>query len=195
MKNSNRLNQVGQSELSVEQTLSMTYSSDATSDFGSDEKLRIPVAVEHELFSKPLDRYREIVRRVCADAGYAHGEVSIAIVNDQQMKRLHRDFLGVDETTDVISFPLSGEQESDKIEAEIVVCWEEAQRRAIEFDWNPEDELLLYVVHGILHLVGFDDTTETDFERMREAESKYLGEFGLNLVGRDQSAHPEDEQH
>jgi probable rRNA maturation factor len=56
-----------------------------------------------------------------------------------------------------------------------------AKERAGEFCWTPREELLLYVVHGILHLVGFDDITPEDRTDMRQKEKEYLAAIGITV--------------
>jgi probable rRNA maturation factor len=134
---------------------------------------------------------RAAVLAICEDARFRDGEVSIAIVGEREMQELHQRFLGDASPTDVLAFPLQAS--GALLEGEIVVCGDVARQSAPDYGWRTEDELLLYVVHGALHLVGYDDTSQQAFFRMREAEKKYLSGFGLSLVGRDQSAHPEEQ--
>lgn len=152
--------------------------------------LEIPISWGVDQPDWNIERMRTAVAVICQDAGFISGEISVAIVGNREMQDLHRRYLGDDSPTDVLAFPLHASD--TRLEGEIVVCWDVAQESAPEFQWRAEDELLLYVVHGALHLVGHDDTNEAAFQRMRTAEEKYVGAFGLTLLGRDQSAHPEE---
>jgi probable rRNA maturation factor len=127
----------------------------------------------------PLDSSRlvEAARRILSEAGYTRGEVSLAIVADDEMQQLNARWLEHDWPTDVLSFVL--EQAGDALEGEIIVSVETAQRQAAAFSWRAEDELLLYVIHGALHLVGHDDRSDEDQAAMRAAEAKHLARFGL----------------
>ncbi|REK10901.1 MAG: rRNA maturation RNase YbeY [Planctomycetota bacterium] len=122
-------------------------------------------------------RLKSAVASVLGDAGYDEGAISIAIVDDDEIHELNRRYLSHDYATDVLSFVL--EQEAGRIEGEIIASADTAARCAGEFGWAAEDELLLYVVHGALHLAGHDDADDTPRAAMREAERRYLAGFGV----------------
>ena len=121
----------------------------------------------------------EAVRLILSDHGFQHGEVSIAVVDDPTIRRLNREYLEHNYETDVLSFPLSLEPESGFIEGQLIVSTDTAQRVAIELSIAMQDELLLYVVHGALHLVGLLDKDPEHAKAMRQAEAKYLAHFGV----------------
>lgn len=127
----------------------------------------------------PVDeqRIREAVHKVLLAEGITAGEVNVAIVDDATIQSLNLRHLGHDDPTDVISFPL--ERRGGYLEGEIVASLDTARKAAAELGWPAEDELLLYVVHGTLHLVGYDDLSDTDRARMRCCERRHLAEFGL----------------
>lgn len=80
------------------------------------------------------------------------------------MARVHGDFLGDPTETDVITFPYG----------EILVCPAVARDRAAEFDFKVEQEILLYALHGLLHLAGYDDTTPKLAKEMALVQGKLL---------------------
>ena len=127
---------------------------------------------------QPLDTSRLVaaVRRILTDAGYAHSEVSLAIVADAEMQSLNAKWLAHDWPTDVLSFVI--DESDDSLEGQLIVSAETAQRQAAHYGWRAEDELLLYVIHGALHLVGHDDEDD-DIAAMRAAEAEHLAHFGL----------------
>ena len=69
----------------------------------------------------------------------------------------------------------------DRLEGEIVVSAETAQKNAPEFGWSPEEELCLYVVHGALHLAGYRDKTASEERAMRQAEQETLADIGIQV--------------
>ena len=91
-------------------------------------------------------------------------EVSVLIVSDRRMAALHRRFMKERGPTDVITFQ----------HGEIFIGVETAVRNARRFKNDLGSELQLYIVHGLLHLHGFDDEDETNTKRMRWAEKKIL---------------------
>ncbi len=129
----------------------------------------------------PVDetRIRQAVEMIVEDAAVADAQISVAIVDDSTIAQVHRDFLDLDEPTDVISFVL--EEGPGSLEGEVVASADTARREAAAYGWSPEDELLLYVIHGTLHLVGYDDTTDTARPEMRRQEAKYLARLGIDV--------------
>ncbi len=123
-------------------------------------------------------RIRQAVAAIAADAVVAQGEVSITLVRDAAMHQLNRQYLDHDYTTDVLSFVL--EREDDRLIGEIIANLDYAERESARYGWRPEDELLLYIIHGMLHLVGHDDLDEAGRAKMRHAEAAYLAPFGLS---------------
>ncbi len=152
----------------------------------SPKELEIFIA-DHQRRLK-IDRVllRRVVREILNDHGFRCGQVTVALVSDRTIQRLHRLFLHEDSPTDVLSFPL--EKSRKTIEGEIVVSTDTACRQAEEFNTTPSEELLLYVIHGALHLVGFHDHRSADRARMRRAEKRYLRRFGSQLHMRSTSS-------
>ena len=94
--------------------------------------------------------------------------VFVWLVSDRRMSRLHRQFLGQTGPTDVLTFQ----------HGEIFISVATAKRHARAFGNSLTRELQLYIVHGLLHLNGFDDRTETGARRMEKMQAKILGECG-----------------
>jgi probable rRNA maturation factor len=109
-------------------------------------------------------------------------EMSLALVGDARMSKLHAQFMGIPGPTDVLTFPLDEDARGRVTAGEVVVCVPEALRRAKEHKERPERELLLYALHGMLHLCGYDDRTAADFRRMHRTEDKILTELGIGPV-------------
>lgn len=100
------------------------------------------------------------------------GELSVVFVDDTQIGQIHRDFMGDPSPTDVITFPANHSMESA---GEIIVSVDHACNLASELDEPFSRELSLYLIHGWLHLAGYDDREEVDRTKMREAEKIALG--------------------
>jgi len=133
----------------------------------------------------PINKRRLIkaVRTVLASAQLAAGEISITVVDNPRMHELNREHLGHDYPTDVLSFVYM--REGNRIEGEIIVSADYAAAEATRYGWPADDELLLYVVHGGLHLVGYDDTTAEGSTEMRQQERAILATFDLIPPGRE----------
>lgn len=139
----------------------------------------IQVAIANEQDLLPLDeaRLRDAVAAVLAEEGPPAATVSVAVVDDPTIHRLNRQYLQHDYPTDVLSFALDASGEA--LDGEIIVSAETARAQGAQFGWGAEDELLLYAIHGALHLVGYDDLDPNEAARMRAAEARYLERFGL----------------
>lgn len=118
------------------------------------------------------------------------GQVRVAIVDDQRMSIAHQQFSGIAETTDVLTFDLADndpcfENISDKdfdkkvLDTDLTICFDQAMRQSALHNHPVEHELLLYIVHGVLHCLGYDDHDETGYQQMHEKEDELLASIGL----------------
>ena len=142
------------------------------------KKLQIEVTNRQRRLTFDRDVLVRILQGVLGEA-VERAELSVAVVEDEEIKGLNRTFLGRDRTTDVIAFPYS--QAEDCVEGEVVVNADEALRQAEERSHGPEDELLLYAVHGTLHLLGYEDGDAQQRKRMHERELAVLASWGRVL--------------
>ena len=116
---------------------------------------------------------RQAIQSVLMSEGIERAEISLAVVDDPAIHALNRKYLDHDYATDVLSFLL--DHENGKLDGEIIVSSETAIRQAAEFGaTDPCIELLLYVIHGALHLAGYEDGTPAQSLLMREQEQKHL---------------------
>lgn len=143
-------------------------------------RLSIEVGDPQSRLSGP-DRRRlaAIAGRVLAGERVDRAEVSIAVVDDPTIHQVNRRHLGHDAPTDVISFPLS-EPGDGRLSGELIVSAETAARMAGADGHDPFTELALYVIHGLLHLCGRDDLTESGAASMRRREGELLAAEGLS---------------
>jgi probable rRNA maturation factor len=128
----------------------------------------------------PLDRgrLREIARAVLDGEYVKDYEISLVFVDNPTIHRLNKQYLDHDEPTDVLSFPYSAAN-AKKLEGELIVGVEIAQEQATERGHDVQAELALYVIHGLLHLCGYDDKSAGASKQMRERERHYLQQTGL----------------
>lgn len=124
----------------------------------------------------------QIAGAILGDHGFTSGELSIAFVDDPTIRSLNQQYLNHDWETDVISFVL--EEDSHSLVGQLIVSTQTAYRVAEESGSSPQSELALYVAHGTLHLVGFDDLNDEDAVVMRAAERKYLNQFSIECAAR-----------
>ena len=117
---------------------------------------------------------KEVLRKEGRDA-----RLSIVLVDNSRIKELNKQYFNSDEVTDVISFPLSNNKNS--LSGEVIVSVETAVDTAGKRNISVEGEIVLYILHGILHLLGYDDGNEGDARVMHEEESKILKTLGYNV--------------
>jgi probable rRNA maturation factor len=141
--------------------------------------LEIEVANSQRAVAVRVRQLRAAIAAVLADAGVHRGAISVAIVADPTIRRLNHQYLGHDYATDVLSFVLA--RDGARLEGEIIASGETAAAVAPRYGWPPEHELLLYVVHGALHLVGYDDRSPAKRAAMRRQEAIYLAGRGIEL--------------
>ena len=110
-----------------------------------------------------------------SENGVEQGELAIAFVSTSQMRRLHRQWLDDDSTTDVITFDLSdGRETTKRVDGQLIVCPSVARTEARARGDSWRHELLLYIIHGCLHLCGYDDIRKTDSRKMAIEQERIL---------------------
>lgn len=118
-----------------------------------------------------------LVQRTLVAEGIEEAEIGISLVDDKQIAQVHGRWLGDSTPTDVITFDLS--DGSGPLQGDIVVSTETARRLAREYGWTSRQEVAYYVVHGLLHLTGYDDHALDDRRAMRARERAVLRVIGL----------------
>ena len=125
-------------------------------------------------------RLTEIARELLAAEKCVSATISIALVDNDTIHDLNQRYLQHDYETDVLSFLLECELEPEslpipksaprgagkRIDGEIIVSAEMAKQMAKKYRWQPLDELTLYVVHGLLHLCGYDDLSAKELKTL-----------------------------
>ncbi|HVL14049.1 MAG TPA: rRNA maturation RNase YbeY [Gemmata sp.] len=139
--------------------------------------LRVSIANPYE-YSLEFQRLKDAARAVFEGEGVAACKVTIAFVDNPHIHRLNKQFLDHDEPTDVLTFPYT-DPGAKVLEGEVVIGYEVAKEYAADRGHDANLELLLYVVHGCLHLCGYDDTDDASTAEMRGKEREYLTKLGL----------------
>ncbi len=103
-------------------------------------------------------------------------DVSVAFVDEKQMLSLNKRYRGKNKVTDVLSFGADPEDGS----GEILLCYPQAARQAKELKHPVRDEIVFLIVHGLLHLAGFDHEVERDAKRMFPLQEKILTQLGVD---------------
>lgn len=103
-------------------------------------------------------------------------KVSVAFILPQQIKNLNRDYRGKNKVTDVLSFPLKNCQ----VVGEILICLTRAKKQAKRYKHSMENEVIILLVHGLLHLFGFDHLKKKDAGKMFFRQKKILKSLKIN---------------
>jgi probable rRNA maturation factor len=130
----------------------------------------------------PLNR--RALRAACRRLLTAHGQeadVSLCYVDNAAIRELNRRYLRRDAATDVLAFPLRGGPgpAEDRLLGEVIVSVEKALTEAHQRKIPVEAEIALYTIHGLLHLLGYDDRTPSQKRHLRLRERQALAESGL----------------
>ncbi len=115
------------------------------------------------------------IRGVIIDEGKTLGEINYMFCNDDYLHKINLDFLQHDTFTDIITFPTTEDKEI--ISSEIFISLDRVKDNSITLGADFKSEFLRVVVHGILHLVGYDDKTKQQAKLMREKENIYINKF------------------
>jgi probable rRNA maturation factor len=122
----------------------------------------------------PVDEeaLRRLATQTLVAEGAAHSELSVSFVDDDEMADLHLRYMGEEGPTDVLSFPLDdADEDGRRIIGDVVVCPQYAARNNPDLD----AEIRLLLVHGILHLLGYDHEEDAERAEMWARQERYSG--------------------
>jgi probable rRNA maturation factor len=139
--------------------------------------IRASVANPYE-YALDFQALKAAAAAVLEGEGVREAKVTLAFVDNAHIHRLNKQFLDHDEPTDVLTFPYT-DPGARKLEGEVVIGYEVAKEYAADRGHALNLELLLYVVHGCLHLCGYTDTDARSAAEMRTKEREYLTRLGL----------------
>lgn len=150
-------------------------------------------AVHVQVDTPYLDRVdvedlREIALRVLEEEHVDAGELTVVITDEKTVQELNRTYRGVDAPTDVLSFPFGEEEVLPEEEAppylgDVIIALPVAEAQARRYGHPLQEELRLLVVHGVLHLLGYDHATEEEEARMWQRQERILGKAYVGPKG------------
>ncbi len=149
--------------------------------------ISVDIAIEAEAWGEE-DRWRPLAERVAAAIAARPelivpeaAELSLVLTDDARIRILNRDWRGFDKPTNVLSFPAADadDDEPGPLLGDVVVARETTEREAIEEGKAFEDHLAHLLVHGLLHLFGFDHETDAEAEEMEALEVEILAGLGV----------------
>jgi len=117
----------------------------------------------------------KIIKRVLKKEGFrGNADITVSFVNDAVISRLNKLYLRKGLPTDVLAFNSTPDFDRSKLYAEIIVSADTARHNAEIFNTSCAYELRLYLIHGLLHLLGYDHKLKKEDKKMREKEKKYV---------------------
>jgi len=128
------------------------------------------------LLKEKIDRgkIRKLIEVILRREDKKLGEIEIVFLNDSEILKINRKFLQHDYFTDVIAF---GYNRKNEISGDICIGIESVSRNAVKYKTIFRNEIIRVIVHGVLHLIGYDDKNSESKERMREMEDFYLNRY------------------
>lgn len=150
-----------------------------TVDITIDAEVEVPERIDEGTLAS-------LVRHVLQSEGYDDDwEMAVRFVDDPTMQAEHVEFMGIDEPTDIMTFPYEDEPfGNDAVDGwnevaggDLIISVDRAAENAASAGWGADQELLFLVVHGVLHLLGWDDATDQDRSRMLARQEQLLSEW------------------
>lgn len=168
---------------------------------------QVSLSLETDDCNPPASGWVEqYLKKIAALAGIERGYINILVTDDKNMADYHQQYSGIAGTTDVLTFDMgttTWRKQDDRnagkdhgleapatvesrgqntVEGDIIICIDQARRQAEKRTHEVRLEVLLYAVHGLLHLLGEDDHNDQDYQKMHRREDKLLTDAGLSAV-------------
>lgn len=128
-------------------------------------------SIQTEFTCRKFSRIKEWISLVIKKEGFVPGNISIIFTNDDYLLDINRKYLGKDYYTDVIGFNYSS---GDTISGDIVISIDRVRENSVTYSTVLKDEIDRVIIHGVLHLVGYDDSNDHERLIMRDKEDHYL---------------------
>jgi probable rRNA maturation factor len=136
---------------------------------------QVTISNRQQSLRPPVRLLQRLIRFVAEAEAVEPGEIDLAVVGSDEMVELNRRYTGRPDVTDVLSFDLG--EEGRPLSAQVIVCSDVAAEQGPAHGNSVAHELMLYAVHGLLHLLGYDDQRPADARRMHDREAELLAAF------------------
>ncbi len=132
-------------------------------------------------FACPEQRLKKLVKAVCRRFGLTDVTVGIAVIGNKQISIINEKFLHRKAATDCLAFDLSQQQNGHRL-FELLVNGQKAASEAAKRQHSVQAEIALYITHGLLHILGFNDLLPTQAKKMHRLEDEILQQHGFGRV-------------
>jgi probable rRNA maturation factor len=136
--------------------------------------MQIKIANRHGRIRLPKAALTRLIKKICSRLDIGGGMLSFVFTSDLEIRSLNKKFFAKDQATDVIAFDLFDQGDPSGLLGEIIISLDQAIESASRFSGEREEELSLYIIHGLLHLKGFKDKTQPEKMRMRKKEKEII---------------------
>ena len=141
----------------------------------------INISTDYKLsLSYNSNNINKLSKKVLNSENFTDGNISIILSNREYLSKLKKDYFNIDVYTDVIAFNL--EDKNDCLDGEIYISIDDVIENSNIFSKSFNDEFSRILIHGILHLLGYDDKTEIQKDEMSKLENHYLSFLDYNLI-------------
>ena len=137
-----------------------------------DDKYKDSISINDKCFN-------DLIKKICSQNSNSNYSINYILSNDFKLNDLKKKYFNENVFTDVIAFNL--EEPGQSIDGEVYVSIDRVKENAIKFHQNFKSELLRVIIHGTLHLLGYDDKNEKEKLRMTALENKYI-KNNINVI-------------
>lgn len=138
--------------------------------------MAVHFAFETPFHLKDRRKLKKWIQDTIKQHGKQMGDITYVFCNDEYLLSINQEYLQHDYYTDIITFDYV---EKDVISGDLFISVERIRDNAVQNQWNFEEEILRVIIHGVLHLLGHEDLTETDEKEMRQAEEQALQSYHI----------------
>ncbi|MBQ9583114.1 MAG: rRNA maturation RNase YbeY [Bacteroidales bacterium] len=131
---------------------------------------------------KQKNKIKAWLKSIAEGYGFAAGDLNYIFCDDEYLLAMNRQYLGHDYYTDIITFDSREDISSKRLSGDIFISVDTVKANGIQYGEGFGREIMRVIVHGVLHLIGFDDHTAAEQKRMREAENKALGQWDTIMM-------------
>ncbi|MCD4694156.1 rRNA maturation RNase YbeY [bacterium] len=133
-------------------------------------------------FRVDLKEVEDVVKKFLDYYKLKNYKISIALIDDEEIREINKNYRNLDMATDVLSFPSSEkEKKEDKFLGEVLINYSQTERQASHFSHTAWEEFIFILIHGLLHLLGYDDLSKEDKEEMISLGESFIKKM---LIGK-----------